>query len=67
MKDADSKASVKRFIESMKDLEDATGIDIKGLNSKEGLSIAFGARGQGGNAAAHYEPNYNIINLTKSK
>lgn len=67
MKDADSKASVKRFVESMKDLEDATGIDIKALNSKEGLSIAFGARGQGGNAAAHYEPTYNIINLTKSK
>lgn len=34
-----------------------------GLNYKVG--IAFGARGRGGHAAAHYEPGHNMINLTK--
>ena len=30
------------------------------------VGVAFGARGVGGSAAAHYEPAYNMINLTKS-
>jgi hypothetical protein len=29
------------------------------------VGIAFGARGMGGRAAAHYEPGFNMINLTK--
>ena len=29
------------------------------------LSIAFGARGMGGNASAHFEPHSQIINITK--
>ncbi len=36
-----------------------------GINYK--IGIAFGARGRGGRAAAHYEPAYNMINLTKTK
>ena len=31
------------------------------------VGLAFGARGMGGNAAAHYEPAFNMINLTKRK
>lgn len=31
------------------------------------LSLAFGSRGRGGNAAAHYEPAKLVINLTKLK
>lgn len=34
-----------------------------GINGK--IGIAFGARGRGGHAAAHYEPALNMINLTK--
>lgn len=30
------------------------------------LGVAFGARGRGGAAAAHYEPGLNMINLTKT-
>lgn len=36
-----------------------------GINYK--IGIAFGARGRGGRAAAHYEPAYNMINLTKNR
>lgn len=64
MKNADSAKAVENFVGAMKDLEDITGIDIQKLNKREGLSIAFGARGSG-KFAAHYEPHYNIINLTK--
>ncbi len=31
------------------------------------IGIAFGARGRGGHAVAHFEPGYNMINLTKTK
>ncbi|MDL2323438.1 hypothetical protein LJC52_05570, partial [Bacteroidales bacterium OttesenSCG-928-A17] len=31
------------------------------------LGFAFGARGRGGNAMAHYEPDKVVINLTKTK
>lgn len=34
-----------------------------GINNNVG--IAFGARGNGGRVAAHYEPNMNMVNLTK--
>lgn len=44
MKDSDSQTSIRNFVGAMKDLEDITGLDIKSLNDKEGLSIAFGAR-----------------------
>lgn len=36
-----------------------------GINGK--IGIAFGARGLGGHAIAHYEPGLNMINLTKMK
>ncbi len=39
--------------------------DNLGIEHK--IGIAFGARGRGGNVLAHYEPTYNMINLTKNK
>lgn len=39
------------------------GTDNLGINAH--IGIAFGARGLGGRAAAHYEPRLNMINLTK--
>jgi hypothetical protein len=57
--------SVRRFAESMYDLEDATGLDIKKLIQTGGLNMAFASRGVKG-AAAHYEPGHRIINLTRS-
>jgi len=46
------------------DLAYALKIDRKDLSLNGTLSIAFGARGRG-NAAAHYEPLRQVINLTK--
>lgn len=64
--DVEAKTHIKHFIESMKDLEDITGLDIKKMNSQFGLSMSFGAR-WAGKALAHYEPSYRIINITKSR
>ncbi len=36
-------------------------------NGTQNLGLALGARGRGGNAAAHYEATQHVINLTKTK
>lgn len=48
---------------SLKDLMSVLGTRNIGVDRLVG--IAFGARGMGGMVAAHYEPGYNMINLTK--
>lgn len=50
--------------ESLKDLSDL--LKTKNLGVEGVLGVAFGARGMGGRAAAHYEPGHNMINLTKN-
>lgn len=40
-------------------------VKCQNLGFNERLAISFGARGQGGAAAAHYEPDHNIININK--
>ncbi|ALS32687.1 hypothetical protein PTRA_a1480 [Pseudoalteromonas translucida KMM 520] len=49
------------------DLAEALDIPPKALSLNGKLGLAFGARGKGGKnpAAAHYEPNSVVINLTK--
>lgn len=51
--------------ESLKDLAWLLKSDNVGIERKVG--VAFGARGRGGRAAAHYEPCANMINLTKRR
>lgn len=51
------------FENAFKSLEAIVGSKNLGMDML--LGVAFGARGMGGNAAAHYEPSYNMINLTK--
>ena len=48
---------------SLTDLYRITGIKNIGLDKK--IGIAYGARGRGGAAAAHFEPGTFMINLTK--
>lgn len=48
---------------SLKHLAQILGSQNIGINGN--IGIAFGGRGQGGAAAAHYEPSFNMINLTK--
>lgn len=49
--------------DSLRDLAWMLKTENLGIDYK--IGIAFGARGRGGHAAAHFEPGYNMINLTK--
>lgn len=50
--------------DALMDLADALGISADDISLGGKLAIAFGARGRAG-AAAHFEPERNVINLTK--
>lgn len=56
---------VHAFVHSAELLSDIVGSKNLGLDLL--LGVAFGARGRGGGAWAHYEPGYNVINLTRNK
>lgn len=53
--------------DSFLDLAYALNIKPESISLNNELSIAFGSRGKGGKspAVAHYEPLFNVINLTK--
>ena len=53
--------------DGLMDLAETLGIPPKAVSLNGTLGLAFGARGKGGKrpAAAHYEPNKVVINLTK--
>ncbi|MGR3982455.1 LPD38 domain-containing protein [Pseudoalteromonas sp. 1181_04] len=53
--------------DGLMDLAEALDLPPKALSLNGQLGLAFGARGKGGKnpAAAHYEPNSVVINLTK--
>ena len=54
--------------DALMDLADAVDVPPKALALDGTLGLAFGARGRGGRsaAAAHYEPDQVVINLTKT-
>lgn len=51
------------FIVSLEDLKTILGFSNIGMNKT--IGVAYGARGKGGRAAAHFEPHTFMINLTK--
>lgn len=53
--------------DALMDMATLIGISPKAISLNGKLGLAFGARGSGGkNApAAHYEPSFNVINITK--
>jgi len=55
---------VHAFTRAFQTMEEITGSKNLGMDLL--LGVAFGARGRGGSAAAHYEPCMNMINLTKT-
>lgn len=61
-------ADLNRAYESLIDLASVVGCPPDALSLGGTLGIAFGARGRGGKgaAAAHYEPEEVVINLTKT-
>jgi hypothetical protein len=61
----DRQVNLNYAFDSLCDLADVAGIDRKDISLDGSLAIAFGARGRGGNARAHYEPGRDVINLTK--
>lgn len=62
----DRQQALNNAFDAFMDLADAIGKSPRSLSLNGQLGIAFGARG-GGRAAAHYEPNKVVINLTKTQ
>ncbi|MFT9600291.1 LPD1 domain-containing protein [Mesobacillus sp.] len=56
-----------RSSEAMMDLAGILDIDYTSLSLGGALGMAYGARGRGGNALAHFEPMSNVINMTKER
>lgn len=67
--EASAKFHVEHSAAAMADLADLIGIPDEQVSFNGRLALAFGARGKGaaggGAAAAHYEPVFRVINLTK--
>lgn len=59
-------ASLDYCYDALMDLSDVLDISRDSVTLGHQLNIAFGARGHG-SALAHFEPLYNVINLTKMK
>lgn len=53
--------------DGLMDLAGVIGVPPKALSLNGELGLAFGARGSGRKAAAHYEPGEVVINLTKGQ
>lgn len=62
----DRQQALNNAFDAFMDLADAIGKSPRSLSLNGQLGIAFGARG-GGRAAAHYEPDKVVINLTKTQ
>lgn len=56
--------SLNDAFDALLDMADVIGVSPKALSLNGQLSLAFGARGKS-SAKAHYEPNKNVINITK--
>lgn len=54
-----------RGFDSFRDIATVFELPSSAISLGGELSVAFGSRGRGGNAAAHYEPGRRVINLTK--
>lgn len=68
--DKERQTSLDYTFDSFCDIAKTLEVDLKSISlpglSRDGLSIAFGARGRG-NAVAHYEPLLEVINITKMR
>ena len=60
-------AHLKSAHEAMSDLADVLGLEQRHIGHGGTLAMAFGARGKGGRANAHYEPSRKVINLTHTR
>lgn len=67
MEDHKGMEHILRSSEAFMDMAELLGVDYRAVSLGETLAIAYGARGRGGNAMAHFEPISNVINMTKEK
>jgi len=51
--------------DALSDLARVLGLPPKAMSLNGTLAVAFGARGRGGRAAAHYEADRTVVNMTK--
>lgn len=66
LSETDRTTSLNYGYDAFCDLADALGIEMTDISLNGTLSIGFGSRGQGlSGAAAHYESDRKVINLTK--
>lgn len=66
MKQKDRYSHFAAGMQSLVDLSKVLGVSANKIGRNKKLAIAFGARGKGGFAAAHYEPrSFWTINMTK--
>lgn len=68
----DGQAVLNHAYDALLDLADVLGVPPRALSLNGELAVAFGARGHGGKGftapgAAHYERDYEVINLTKEQ
>ncbi len=63
---AERQAYLNHAYDGLHDLSEILGVPPKALSLNGMLGLAFGAQGRGGNAAAHFVPGVNEINLTKT-
>ena len=66
MTELDRQASLDMGYDAFEDLAKALSVSCTDISLNGELSVAFGARGSG-NEAAHYEPMRRVINLTKMR
>ena len=59
-------AHVNSTYDAFIDLAEVLDVPVKALSLNGSLSIAIGAQGKGGRAAAHFVPGVNEINLTRA-
>ena len=63
---SDRRKSLSMAYDALEDLASALGVEPSSIGLSNTLGIAFGARGRGGSALAHYETKYKVINLTRT-
>ncbi|MFD1736191.1 LPD1 domain-containing protein [Bacillus salitolerans] len=67
VEDIKGKEHLFRCSEALQDLSDVLNVSDRALSLRGELALAFGSRGKGGRALAHYEPLSKVINFTKNK
>lgn len=64
---AERQGALNAAFDGLMDMASVFGLQPKQLGLNGTMAIAFGARGRGGRAAAHYECGRRVINLTRTQ